>query len=60
MLEPFGGLFCGHALSKVYQHVVTNEKVAHMLHYANIKVVQVDTKKCNTWPKFFEGKLAWD
>jgi hypothetical protein len=60
ILEPFDGLCLGHALSKVCQYVISNDKMCIGLPYTSINVVQGAIRKCITWPKFFgKGKQAW-
>lgn len=36
-MEPFNGSCHGHALSKVCQYVITNNKLIHELNYASIR-----------------------
>jgi hypothetical protein len=60
-LEPFDGSYLGHALSKVCQYAITNEKMFIGLPYASIKVVQLTIQKFITWPKKSrKGKQAWE
>jgi hypothetical protein len=55
----FHGYCLGNALSKVYQYVITQEKLSWGLIYAFVKGAQANNKKCITWPKTFnKGKQA--
>jgi hypothetical protein len=49
MLEQFHVSYFGHALSKVCQYVIINDKAACELNHASIKVQQ---KLWNTWNSF--------
>jgi hypothetical protein len=61
LLEPFDGSCLGHALSKVCEYAITNDKMCIGLSYAFIKDVQGAIQKCITWPKKSgKGKQAWD
>jgi hypothetical protein len=61
MLEPFHGFHFGHALSKVCQYVITNDKMVHRLNYTFIKAMQINIQKCITWFKILgKGKKRWD
>jgi len=65
MFAPFDCFCYGHAPSKVCQHAITFDKVAHGLCYASINYMQINIQKFNTWPKnstkggMCETKLAW-
>jgi hypothetical protein len=54
LLEPFDGLCLGHALSKVFRYVTSNDKVSISLPYTSINVV-----KGAIWKKIGKGKQAW-
>jgi hypothetical protein len=45
MMEFFDGSFFGHVLSKVCQYATIDEKVAHGLSYASIKIAQSNIQK---------------
>ncbi len=51
MLEFFHGSCFGHAISKVFYNVITEEKISWGLTYAYIKGAKINTQKCITWPK---------
>ncbi len=38
IVEPFNGFYYRHALSKVCQYAISNDKAFHGLHYASIKI----------------------
>ncbi len=42
LIESFEGSCCGHAFSKVYQYVSTNEKISKGLKYVFVKIAQFD------------------
>jgi hypothetical protein len=55
-LQPFDDSYLGHALSKVCQYAITDEKVP----CAFIKTIQFVIQKCITWlKKSGKGKQAW-
>jgi hypothetical protein len=58
MFKAFDGSCFEHALSKVCQYVIMDEKMAHGLSCTSINIVQIDIQKCNVLPKKFgkEGK----
>jgi hypothetical protein len=61
LFEPFYGSCLGHALSKVCQYAITNEKMFIGLPYASIKVVPPAIQKYITWPKKLRKcKQAWE
>ncbi len=55
-LEPFHGFHFGHALSKVCQYVITNDKMVHGLSYTSIIAMQINTQQCIIWLKIL-GKV---
>jgi hypothetical protein len=48
LLKPFDGSCFGHALSKVCQYAMINEKVDISLSFAFIKIIQFAIQKCIT------------
>jgi len=61
LLEPFDGPCSAHALSKVCQYAMINEKMYTSLSYTFIKYIQGVIQKCITWPKKMgKGKQTWD
>ncbi len=60
LLEPFEGPCSAHALSKVCQYAMINEKMYTSLNYTFISLFKV-SYKCITWPKKLgKGKQTWD
>jgi hypothetical protein len=61
LLEPFDGPCSAHALSKVCQYAMINEKMYTSLSYTFIKSIQGVIQKCITLPKKFgKGKQTRD
>jgi hypothetical protein len=61
LLELFDGSCLGHALSKVCQYAIIDDKMCIGLSYAFIKDVQGAIQKCITWlKKSRKGRQAWD
>ncbi len=61
LLKSFDGSHLGHALSKVCQYVIIDEKVVVDLSFASIKVVQSTILKHIIWTKKSnKGKQSWE
>jgi hypothetical protein len=51
LLAPFEGVCFGHALFKVCQYAISNEKVSSSLQLVNIIYAQFSIQAYITWPK---------
>ncbi len=61
LTKSFEGRYFGHAFSKAYQYVSTNEKVCKGLKDVSIKITQFDLQKCVTLlKKSRKGKQEWN
>jgi hypothetical protein len=53
LLAPLDGACFGHAMSKIIQYAINDDKVSKDLGPINVKSMQTSLQPCITWPKKF-------